>query len=306
MRRIRTIKPELLEDEVVAGLPHLQWRLFVSLLLLADDYGNLRGRAAMIRGAALWSCPEGDSQVQAALDGLMAQGLLQPYTVRGQTYLHIAGWEKHQRVDKPGKPGVPGPLEDSRESRECLANDSRESRECLANDSRESRETVATDRDLDQDRDRDLEREPRAPARDPRTPDPDVAARRAAVDALWSEHQAARRAVAADLGVEALDLHPHDGGKAELAARLREAMTAGEALAVAAERCRRVLGRVAADCRRDRTLDWLDGQLWRRDRFDRAYAKAASPAPQRAGPRQSGIGALLEDIAAAEAKEVAT
>jgi hypothetical protein len=147
-RRIRSIKPEILEDEVVASLPHLEWRMFVSLFVLADDYGNLRGRAAMVRGAALWARDESDSQVQDALDSLVAKGLLAPYEVRNQQYLHICGWGKHQRVDKPGKPIVPGPVEDSRDSRE---------------NSRESREPFATDLDLEG-KGRDQERsEPLAP-----------------------------------------------------------------------------------------------------------------------------------------------
>jgi hypothetical protein len=129
-RRIRTIKPEILEDEVVASLPHLEWRLFVSLWLLADDYGNLRGRAAMVKGAALWACAETDSEVRSAIDSLVSKGLLAPYEVRNQQYLHICGWSAHQKVDKPGKPMVPGPLEDSRDSRES----SRDSRETLALD----------------------------------------------------------------------------------------------------------------------------------------------------------------------------
>lgn len=124
-RRIRSIKPEILEDEVVASLPHLEWRLFVSLWVLADDYGNLRGRAAMVRGSALWASVEDDGQVATAIASLVSRGLLATYEVRNQQYLHICGWDRHQKVDKPGKPGVPGPLEDSRDSRES----SREPRE---------------------------------------------------------------------------------------------------------------------------------------------------------------------------------
>ena len=40
--RIRSIKPELLEDEKAAALSDAAWRLFVSSWLLADDYGCFR------------------------------------------------------------------------------------------------------------------------------------------------------------------------------------------------------------------------------------------------------------------------
>ena len=43
--RIRSIKPELLDDEVAAGLSDAAWRLFVSSWILADDHGCFRAGA---------------------------------------------------------------------------------------------------------------------------------------------------------------------------------------------------------------------------------------------------------------------
>lgn len=108
--RIRTIKPELLEDAKTAGLTHLQFRLFVSLLLLADDYGNLRASVGLIRGSAFWGTPDtSDEELESAIAELEDQGLIETYSMRGQVYAHIKNWSKHQRVDKPGKPRVPSP-----------------------------------------------------------------------------------------------------------------------------------------------------------------------------------------------------
>ena len=120
MARIRSIKPELLEDERTARLTHVEWRLFVSLLLLADDYGNLlRAAPERIHGAALWAHPRED--LAKALEGLVVADLLVLYVVCGQRYAHIRGWDKHQKVDHPGKPLCPGVTEGSRETRETLA-----------------------------------------------------------------------------------------------------------------------------------------------------------------------------------------
>lgn len=123
MARIRSIKPELLEDEKTAKLSHLEWRLFVSLLLLADDYGNFRASPGRIQGAAFWGRSEGD--VSAALETLSRERLIRLYSVDGQAYGHVRGWSKHQKVDHPGKPSCPAPPEEtatpSRESRESLA-----------------------------------------------------------------------------------------------------------------------------------------------------------------------------------------
>lgn len=127
MARIRSIKPELLEDEKTATLTHLEWRLFVSLLLLADDFGNFRAAPGRVKGTALWAYPDAD--VASALRTLDANGLIRLYKVDDQAYGHVAGWSKHQKVDHPGKPSCPGPehadTKDSRDSRDTLAKVSR-------------------------------------------------------------------------------------------------------------------------------------------------------------------------------------
>jgi hypothetical protein len=143
MARIRTVKPEMLDDEKVAALPHLAWRLFVSLIMTADDYGNQHGAPGKIRGSALWATDATDRDTREALARLSRDSLVALYTVRGQAYVSIVGWSKHQRVDKPGRPIVPGPEQaDSHTS-----DDSRDPRECLAR----TREDLGTDHDLDHD-----------------------------------------------------------------------------------------------------------------------------------------------------------
>lgn len=108
--RIRTIKPELLEDDKTAKLSHEGWRCFVSLILLADDYGNFRAHPALLDGAVFWGCGS-VAGIGRLLRELGEASLVTLYEVRGQTYGHINGWSKHQRVDKPGKPRCPGPKE---------------------------------------------------------------------------------------------------------------------------------------------------------------------------------------------------
>jgi len=145
--RIRSIKPELLEDEKTATLSHLEFRVFVSLLLVADDYGNFRAAKARIQGAVLWAH---EDDVGPVLERLATVGLLKLYTVGGQAYGHITGWSKHQKVDKPGKPMCPGPDAPS-------AVISIGTREAVANDSRIARDPVAPDLDLDLDLEDDRE-----------------------------------------------------------------------------------------------------------------------------------------------------
>lgn len=135
--RIRTIKPEILDDEKTAHLSHLEWRLFVSLWMIADDYGNLRADPSYVRGQALWGTPDTTLEsVGDALDRLARVRLVTKYRVRDQMYLHITTWDRHQKVDKPGKPRMPGPHEAEAMGDQLLMPFSRDSRETLATDLR--------------------------------------------------------------------------------------------------------------------------------------------------------------------------
>lgn len=107
--RIRSIKPEILEDEKTAFLSHLEYRLFTGSWIVADDYGNLRGDPDYLRCQIVWASRETRETVFDALAGIERAGLIARYTVRGQTYYHIVNFSKHQRIDKPGKAKTPGP-----------------------------------------------------------------------------------------------------------------------------------------------------------------------------------------------------
>lgn len=107
--RIRTIKPELLEDERTAGLSDAAWRLFVSAILLADDHGNLRASPRFLRSAIWWAHDDKTvEQTAEAIREVAASGILDLYSVREQFYAHVHAWEKHQRVDNAGRARVPG------------------------------------------------------------------------------------------------------------------------------------------------------------------------------------------------------
>lgn len=106
---------------------------------------------------------------------------------------------------------------------------------------------------------------------------PSLAERQRARADIWREHQDARQSLGRELGIVAPAFAPFDRGEEELGGRILEASQSGEALEATVARCRHVLAVVVAECREARSLTWLDGQLWRKDRFDRAAAK---PAPR--------------------------
>ncbi len=103
--RIRTLKPELLEDELILGLSIPARWLFVSCILLSDDHGNMRANPTYLRNVAFGGDAELD--VSLVLSELLETKMVESYTVRGQRYLHVRNWNKHQRIDRPGKPKVP-------------------------------------------------------------------------------------------------------------------------------------------------------------------------------------------------------
>lgn len=107
MSRIRSIKPEWLDDELMVSASPEARVLSVALLCLADDYGN--GRAGRIwLGARVFPGMPLET-LDRALQALVSMRYVLLYEVEGQTYFAIRNWEKHQRVDKPGQPKVPGP-----------------------------------------------------------------------------------------------------------------------------------------------------------------------------------------------------
>lgn len=132
--RIRSVKPSWIEDQKMASSPLEARVLSVALILLADDYGNGRAYRNQLAGQVfpenLAKAPETLARAFEALEGWFVE----LYSVDGQDYFHICNWEKHQRVDHPGKPAVPGP-------NHALAKSSRESREKLGV-SRASRDPI--------------------------------------------------------------------------------------------------------------------------------------------------------------------
>ncbi len=110
--RIRTIKPELLDDEKAAALSDAAWRLFVSSWLLADDHGRFRAGARYL-AAQVWQDTGREAVAAQALAELAQAGRIRAYKVGGDTYAEIPTWARHQRIDNAGRERIPRP-EDGR------------------------------------------------------------------------------------------------------------------------------------------------------------------------------------------------
>lgn len=108
MARIRTLKPEILEDEKTAALSDAAFRLFIAMIILADDHGNVRADGRWLTGQVWWTRGE-PPRIAEFLREIRRADLVEFYEVRGGVYAHLRGWSKHQRIDNAGKPRVPLP-----------------------------------------------------------------------------------------------------------------------------------------------------------------------------------------------------
>lgn len=95
----RIIKESLLISERVAELKDFDFRLWISLILLADDYGCGDARPAIIKGRAF---PLRDrltnKDIESSLGNLAAASCVNLYEVDGRPYYQFPNWSQHQRV----------------------------------------------------------------------------------------------------------------------------------------------------------------------------------------------------------------
>jgi hypothetical protein len=152
--RIRTVKPEWLEDELMAQASDAAARLSVGLILLADDYG--RGRASLaFLASSVWGqamerndgadAPEVLRKASGALRELVEMRFVTLYEVDRQRYFAVRNWDKHQKVSHKGLPRVPEPPPPAKPNDNAKGG---ASPEALAKPSGVSHESLVPDPDL--------------------------------------------------------------------------------------------------------------------------------------------------------------
>lgn len=114
MPRIRSIKPELWDDEALGGCPVGARLLFLGMISHADDCGRLRANPALLKARIFaYNDDLGLEEVTAWTNALSFVGVVRLYDNEGQTYAEIVNWLKHQRISHPSASCLPAP-EDSR------------------------------------------------------------------------------------------------------------------------------------------------------------------------------------------------
>jgi len=109
LARIRTVKPEFWTDSKTGSLSDRATKLFIGMLCFSDDYGVLEDDMAALKAKIFPYYPGTPVKVIGkSLDELMETGLVIRFEWGGKAYLWIRNFEKHQRVDRPGKPMIDG------------------------------------------------------------------------------------------------------------------------------------------------------------------------------------------------------
>lgn len=101
MARIRSIKPEFWSSEQVMECSPIARLLFVGLWNFCDDAGNHVNSERTIKAQVFPGDDITSSDVRRMLDELSSNGLIAIYMHEGKEFLHVTGWTKHQRIDRP-------------------------------------------------------------------------------------------------------------------------------------------------------------------------------------------------------------
>lgn len=107
--RIRTVKPEMGQDEKFGQLSRDARLLFIGLISLADDEGRFRAIPSVIIGH--WFPYDQDSprKLSAWLGELVASAMVVLYEVEGVPYGLLPHFTDHQRVNRPTPSLLPEP-----------------------------------------------------------------------------------------------------------------------------------------------------------------------------------------------------
>lgn len=104
----RIIKEGICTSEKISALTDFEFRLWIGLLVSADDAGRADARPAIIKGRIF---PLRDKvtirDIDAALHGLADKACVSLYRVDGKPYLCLPTWAEHQRI-RDIKPKFPG------------------------------------------------------------------------------------------------------------------------------------------------------------------------------------------------------
>lgn len=106
MARIRSLKPQIWQDEKVGQVSRDARLLFVGLITLADDEGRFRTLPSIVTGHVFPRDQDAPKRLRKWMDELSEAGLVQLY---GGEYGWLPTWGSHQRISHATASILPEP-----------------------------------------------------------------------------------------------------------------------------------------------------------------------------------------------------
>lgn len=107
--RIRTLKPEIWQNEAIGNLDPWPRLLFIGLITMADDDGRLRALPNLIAGHCFPYDDVPHKRLRQWLEAVERTGLITLYEVKGTPYAAIDKWSSHQKINRKTDSTLPAP-----------------------------------------------------------------------------------------------------------------------------------------------------------------------------------------------------
>jgi DnaD/phage-associated family protein len=106
----RIIKESICTSDQIDKLSTFAEIFFYRLIVNADDFGRMDGRAAVLRSRLFPLKDVRNSQIEDALRELASVELVSTYVVDGKPFVRLPGWDRHQQI-RAKKSKYPAPDE---------------------------------------------------------------------------------------------------------------------------------------------------------------------------------------------------
>ncbi len=111
--RIRTLKPEMWQDERIGRLSRDARLLLLGLVTMADDEGRIRALPATVAGHVFPYDDDAPRKIPRWLAEITDSGVVVAYTHDDIPYLAFRHWRRHQRVNRATPSVLPAPPDQS-------------------------------------------------------------------------------------------------------------------------------------------------------------------------------------------------
>lgn len=107
--RIRTVKPEMRQDERYARLSYPARELFNGLITMADDEGRFRALSSAILGHCFPYDDDAPRKLRGWIAEIKSSGMVLFYVDDSIPYGAFRHWKRHQKINRPSPSDLPPP-----------------------------------------------------------------------------------------------------------------------------------------------------------------------------------------------------